>query len=135
MLAQTFERNVLLPVSSHEAFAWHERPGALQRLLPPWEHIRVARASQGIRDGSQVEFVHHLGPLAIPSGISSFMAPLPAGSICINSNPRAPARHVSLIMSNFNYQAERSDLVWDAHLLTTCCRECSIFGLVALSPT
>ena len=65
MLAQTFERNVLLPVSSHEAFAWHERPGALQRLLPPWEHIRVARASQGIRDGSQVEFVHHLGPLPL----------------------------------------------------------------------
>ena len=65
MLAQTFERNVMLPVSPDEAFAWHERPGAVQRLLPPWEHIRVARASQGIQDGSRVEFVHRLGPLPL----------------------------------------------------------------------
>ena len=65
MHAQTFQRNVVLPVSCAEAFAWHERPGALQRLLPPWENIRVARASQGIKDGSQVEFIHHLGPLPL----------------------------------------------------------------------
>jgi hypothetical protein len=72
--------------------------------------------------------------LAIPFGIFSFMAPLPAGNTCINSNPRVPARHALPIMSNFNYPVARSDLVWDAHLLTTCCEECSIFGTVALSP-
>ena len=63
--SRTFQRDVILPVSPDEAFAWHERPGALQRLLPPWEHVRVARASQGIKDGSQVEFVHRLGPIPL----------------------------------------------------------------------
>ena len=26
-----------------EVFAWHERPGALLRLLPPWQPIRVVQ--------------------------------------------------------------------------------------------
>ncbi len=25
-----------------EVFAWHERPGALLRLVPPWQPIKVA---------------------------------------------------------------------------------------------
>ena len=42
MLAQTFERNVMLPVSPDEAFAWHERPGAVQSELRIG-HVAVAR--------------------------------------------------------------------------------------------
>lgn len=34
-------------------FAWHERPGALRRLCPPWEKIEIWSAQGGIRDGGR----------------------------------------------------------------------------------
>jgi uncharacterized protein len=40
------------PVS--EVFAWHERPGALLRLLPPWQPISVAREASSLVDGQAV---------------------------------------------------------------------------------
>jgi uncharacterized protein (TIGR01777 family) len=65
MTTHHFERQVELPVSAAEAFAWHERPGALQRLIPPWENVRVARATGGLQDGAQVELVAKIGPLPV----------------------------------------------------------------------
>jgi ligand-binding SRPBCC domain-containing protein len=60
---ETFTRSIVLPVSAHEAFAWHERPGALEALTPPWEHIRVASMSDGIREGSCVTVRAKVGPV------------------------------------------------------------------------
>ena len=37
-----------------EVFAWHERPGALLRLLPPWQPIKVAQQAQSLADGRAV---------------------------------------------------------------------------------
>jgi len=37
-----------------EVFAWHERPGALTRLLPPWQPIKVAREAPSLVDGQAV---------------------------------------------------------------------------------
>ena len=37
-----------------EVFAWHERPGALPRLLPPWQPIKVAQQAQSLVDGRAV---------------------------------------------------------------------------------
>jgi uncharacterized protein (TIGR01777 family) len=34
-----------------DVFAWHERPGALRRLLPPWQPVRVVREASNLRDG------------------------------------------------------------------------------------
>lgn len=65
MPLRTFERSIDLPVSAATAFAWHERPGALQRLIPPWEQATVLRASGGIQNGAQVELVTRLGPLRL----------------------------------------------------------------------
>lgn len=36
-----FERTVRLPVHAHDAWVWHARPGALERLSPPWDPVRV----------------------------------------------------------------------------------------------
>lgn len=44
------------------AFQWHERPGAFERLSPPWETLRVVRASGGIRDGGELVFQIRLAP-------------------------------------------------------------------------
>src|SRR5688500_2552108 len=60
-----FERSVMLPVSAAEAFRWHERPGALQRLIPPWEEVRVERVTGGIQNGARVELVMKIGLLRV----------------------------------------------------------------------
>lgn len=39
-----FERVATLPVSVQTASAWHERPGAFERLTPPWERVEVVLA-------------------------------------------------------------------------------------------
>lgn len=48
------ERSVHLPFSADEVFKWHERPGALERLTPPWEQVDVLERSGGIEDGGRV---------------------------------------------------------------------------------
>jgi uncharacterized protein len=63
------EFTITLPVSPTEAFAWHARPGALRRLLPPWQPVEVlaeqpAPGATGIlADGGRVELSVPAGPL------------------------------------------------------------------------
>lgn len=59
---QRFERTVKLPVSGAQAFAWHERPGALERLSPPWERIELESSTGGVRDGAEVRLRAKVGP-------------------------------------------------------------------------
>jgi uncharacterized protein len=44
----------VVDASLAEVFAWHERPGALLRLLPPWQPIKVAQEAQALADGRAV---------------------------------------------------------------------------------
>jgi uncharacterized protein (TIGR01777 family) len=53
-LPLVLERTSRLPSSADSAFAWHERPGAFERLTPPWEHAQVVERSGGIEDGGRV---------------------------------------------------------------------------------
>lgn len=46
-----------LPVSNSVAFAWHRRPGAFERLSPPWQSVRVLRRTGTIGDGDQITLV------------------------------------------------------------------------------
>ena len=34
-----------LPVDAQAAFHYHDRPGALNRLIPPWESVKVSTAT------------------------------------------------------------------------------------------
>jgi len=45
------ERTSKLPFSAETVFAWHERPGAFERLTPPWEHAQVVERNGGLEDG------------------------------------------------------------------------------------
>ena len=54
-----------LPASAAEVLAWHERPGALQRLIPPWMPARVLSSQGGIRDGATVTLLVPLGPMSM----------------------------------------------------------------------
>ena len=44
-----------------EVFAWHSRPGAITRLMPPWQPVRVTSEASSVRDGQAV--------LALPGGL------------------------------------------------------------------
>lgn len=48
--------------SPEDVFAWHERPGALERLTPPWAEAEVLRQDGGIRDGGKVVLRIRRGP-------------------------------------------------------------------------
>ena len=50
------------PCSAEELYNWHSRPGALERLLPPWEDISVLARKGGIEPGGMVELKMHAGP-------------------------------------------------------------------------
>lgn len=56
------EHRSQLPVPADEAWAWHARPGAVQRLTPPWERFRLLEPHPGIVEGSRVHFEVHAGP-------------------------------------------------------------------------
>src|SRR4051812_32511436 len=59
------ERSTALPVSAEAAYAWHERPGAFERLLPPWEHVSVVERVGGLRDGASVILRVGSGPVSL----------------------------------------------------------------------
>ncbi len=44
-----------------ETFAWHERPGAIERLLPPFQPVRVEQEAERLSDGKAV--------LRLPAGL------------------------------------------------------------------
>ncbi|HET7239743.1 MAG TPA: SRPBCC family protein, partial [Gemmatimonadales bacterium] len=58
------ERSVTVPVDAEEAFAWHDRAGALERLIPPWERVEILERSGGIADGARVVVRVHQGPVS-----------------------------------------------------------------------
>src|SRR5689334_11445212 len=43
-----------LGVPAEALFAWHERPGAFERLAPPWKPVRVLERRGGVQYGARV---------------------------------------------------------------------------------
>ncbi|HEX3786256.1 MAG TPA: TIGR01777 family oxidoreductase [Pseudonocardiaceae bacterium] len=54
-----------------EVFEWHARPGAISRLTPPWQPVRVGREAGSLRDGRAV--------LIMPAGLRWVADHRPAG--------------------------------------------------------
>ncbi len=61
-MAEFIQKSVM-PVSAEELLAWHARPGAFERLLPPWENIEIIRAASSLVDGAQAELAVRIGPI------------------------------------------------------------------------
>jgi uncharacterized protein (TIGR01777 family) len=51
-----------IPAPASEVFAWHGRPGALERLSPPWEHVTVEERTGTIHDGDRTVLRLKIGP-------------------------------------------------------------------------
>ncbi len=63
-LPQVFLRRTRIAASADEVFRWHERPGAIQRLTPPWERVEIVEHS-GIHDGALAVIKVYLGPVPV----------------------------------------------------------------------
>jgi len=59
-----FSHRSLYPCTPEELYSWHSRPGALERLLPPWDDTLVLAKTGTIEAGAQVHLKMHLGPIA-----------------------------------------------------------------------
>jgi uncharacterized protein (TIGR01777 family) len=53
-MSETFVRRTRVGVPAEALFAWHARPGAFERLAPPWERVEVLARSGGLEPGSRV---------------------------------------------------------------------------------
>lgn len=53
-----------LPDSPTTVFDWHDRPGAFERLTPPWEDVRMVERVGGLEAGAKLELsMPMLGPI------------------------------------------------------------------------
>jgi uncharacterized protein (TIGR01777 family) len=53
-----------MPVDAGELSAWHLRPGALERLLPPWQSVRVVQRAP-VEEGARVVLRMGPGPFGV----------------------------------------------------------------------
>lgn len=53
-----------MPVAAGMLYRWHARPGAFERLVPPWQQIRMVERHGSIRDGDRTVLRMRLAPLA-----------------------------------------------------------------------
>ena len=54
-----------------EVFAWHTRPGAMRRLVPPWQPMKVVKETESLADGTAI--------LGLPGGLRWIARHDPAG--------------------------------------------------------
>jgi len=60
---EVFNFKSRMPASVEQVFAWHERPGAFERLAPPWVRMEVAERTDGIENGARVKMHVTYGPV------------------------------------------------------------------------
>lgn len=60
-----FGRQTHLPVPNRAVYDWHARPGAFERLTPPWEHVRIESQSGGVETGARLVIRVGRPPLTI----------------------------------------------------------------------
>lgn len=54
-----------IEASPEEVFAWHSRPGAFERLRPPWESVEVLQCTGTIKNGDRLIVAMQMGPMKI----------------------------------------------------------------------
>jgi ligand-binding SRPBCC domain-containing protein len=60
-----FVRRTAMPVPAADVYAFHARPDALERLIPPWERIRVLVPPTSLAAGTRVRIRQWVGPVPI----------------------------------------------------------------------
>jgi uncharacterized protein (TIGR01777 family) len=63
MAAESFVRRARIEAPAEAVFEWHARPGALERLTPPWDRVEFIERTGGIEDGARVVLRMRTGPI------------------------------------------------------------------------
>lgn len=61
---RTFHRASRIDLPADEVGAWHFRPGAIHRLIPPWEKIEVLEEAAPLVDGARARIRVQKGPFS-----------------------------------------------------------------------
>ncbi len=61
--AMIVERRTEVSAPAENVFQWHARPGAFERLVPPWESVRLRAPHPGLVEGSRALLAVGLGPI------------------------------------------------------------------------
>jgi len=70
-----------MPVSAGEVFDWHARPGAFERLSPPWAPVRVLESEGTVFPGDWKKLWLGVGPVGITWTLVHGAADIPTGFI------------------------------------------------------
>lgn len=60
-----FRYESFIPAPLACVFAFHESPGALDRLIPPWETVRIIKRGESLAPGTRVVMEMKIGPFPI----------------------------------------------------------------------
>lgn len=63
-LMETFVRRIRIDRPAEDVFRWHTRPGAFERLTPPWEPVALVARNTGVTNGSLAVLRRRFGPLS-----------------------------------------------------------------------
>jgi ligand-binding SRPBCC domain-containing protein len=62
MRRQQFIKQTEIPATPEAVFAWHEQPGAVEKLTPPWEKVEMVERGESLLVGTRVVFKVFTGP-------------------------------------------------------------------------
>ena len=62
-MTRTYRRSSVVAAPRERLFDWHAKPGAFERLTPPWSPTRVTtRTGRALETGSRVDLKVKVGP-------------------------------------------------------------------------
>ncbi len=64
-MSKLFTRKSTFNAPAEEVFNWHARPGALERMSPPWDPLEIISKSANIEKGARVVMKLKAGPLPV----------------------------------------------------------------------
>lgn len=59
---ETFEMRSRIKAPAEQVFDWHWHPGAMQKLIPPWENVSIVKAANSPHNGERAILRMHFGP-------------------------------------------------------------------------
>ncbi len=65
MFTKSFVRRTHIDAPAADVFDWHAQPGAIERLTPAWEPVKVIERTGGIENGSRAVLGLRMGPLQL----------------------------------------------------------------------
>ena len=61
----TYTHESIIPASAEKLWAYHVRPGAFERLTPPWEPVELVDRGDGVENGSRAVLRLKVGPVSM----------------------------------------------------------------------